>query len=156
MTGVDFEFQMYTDRYFSNTLHKAIHAHSQIAPTKTYAYIYDFVGKYNLGELFGVPRSEWSSAHTEDVMMIFNSSSYHHGLSKRDVEYQLSEIMTNVLSNFMATGYVPIIKLCYLLCCVFQIICRFSVSRYTGTKIIINQLHCGRTPSTYWTVRIRG
>ncbi|ODN01293.1 Esterase E4 [Orchesella cincta] len=102
--GMDTISDMYTDRYFSNTLQKAIRAHSRIAPTKTYAYIFDYTGKYNLGQLFGVPRSEWASAHTEDVMMIFNSSSFHHGLSKRDVEYQLSEIMTNVVSNFAATG----------------------------------------------------
>ncbi|CAL8094847.1 unnamed protein product [Orchesella dallaii] len=102
--GMDTISDMYTDRFFSNTLQKAIRAHSHLAPTKTYAYIFDYTGKYNLGQLFGVPRSEWASAHTEDVMMIFNSSSYHHGLSKRDVEYQLAEIMTNVVSNFVATG----------------------------------------------------
>lgn len=95
---------MYTDRFYSNTLHKAIHAHSRIAPTQTYAYMFDYVGKYNLGELFGVPRGEWGSGHTEDCMMIFNSSSYHHGLSKRDVEYELSEIMTNIVSTFVGYG----------------------------------------------------
>lgn len=95
---------MYTDRFYSNTIHKAIHAHSRIAPTMTYAYIFDHVGKYNLGELFGVPQDEWGSGHTEDSMMVFNSSVFHHGLSKRDDEYQLSKIMTNVIGNFVASG----------------------------------------------------
>jgi hypothetical protein len=48
---------MITDRIFISTIRKAIEAHSLVAPT--YAYIFDYKGKYNLGTLFGASESEW-------------------------------------------------------------------------------------------------
>jgi len=95
--------QMYTDRIFSAPLDEAIRAHSEVAPT--HSYIFSYKGKYNLGTLFGVPKSEWGISHTEDLFYYFNSSSYHHGLKKKDVEYELSSIMTNVLVNFATKRY---------------------------------------------------
>lgn len=52
---------MYTDRFYTSTIRKAIKSHSAIAPDSTYAYVFDYKGKYNLGSLFGSPESEWGT-----------------------------------------------------------------------------------------------
>lgn len=50
---------MYTDRYYTTSIRQAIRAHSSLLPDSTYAYLFDFKGKYNLGSLFGIPESDW-------------------------------------------------------------------------------------------------
>lgn len=93
---------MYTDRIFTNGLQQSIRTQGSIAPT--YAYIFDFMGNYNLGQVFGAAKQEWGVVHTEDLFFIFNSSIFHHGFKRNDPEYKLSEIVTNLLANFAKFG----------------------------------------------------
>lgn len=93
---------MYTDRIFTNTIQKAIRYHGSVSPV--YAYLFDFMGKYNLGQVFGAAKSEWGVVHTEDLFYVFNSSVFHDGFRRNDPEYRLSEIMTNLISNFARHG----------------------------------------------------
>ncbi|ODN02960.1 Venom carboxylesterase-6 [Orchesella cincta] len=94
---------MYTDRIFTNGIQQAIRSHGSIAPT--YAYIFSYKGQnYNLGEVFGAAKSEWGVVHTEDLFYMFNSSVFHHGFKRKDPEYKMSEIMTNLIGNFAKNG----------------------------------------------------
>jgi len=48
---------MATDRNFALPINKAIKYHARNAPT--YASLFSFLGKYNLGSTVGVPKREW-------------------------------------------------------------------------------------------------
>ncbi|CAG7815080.1 unnamed protein product [Allacma fusca] len=102
VASLDTFSEMYTDRHFGNSLHKALQYHSKIAPT--YSYVFDFMGKYNLGNLIGQRQHEWGVGHAEDTFYLFNSSSSYAGFKKSDPELKLSSIMVNVICNFVRTG----------------------------------------------------
>lgn len=93
---------MYTDRIFTNTIQHSIRTQSSVAPT--YAYLFDYMGKYNLGQVFGAAKPEWGVVHTEDLFYFFNSSVFHDGFRRNEPEYKLSEVMTNLISNFARYG----------------------------------------------------
>lgn len=93
---------MYTDRVFTSTIQNSIRTHGSIA--STYAYVFDYMGNYNLGQVFGAARSEWGVVHTEDLFYFFNSSVFHDGFRRKEPEYKLSEVMTNLISNFARYG----------------------------------------------------
>jgi len=48
---------MGTDRMFTAPINKAIKYHSRHGPT--YASLFSFLGKYNVGGSVGLPKSEW-------------------------------------------------------------------------------------------------
>ncbi|OXA40549.1 venom carboxylesterase-6 [Folsomia candida] len=94
---------IYGDRLTLSGVHKAIHAHSRVAPT--YGYIFGYKGKYSLGRVVGRDAKNWGVGCGEDLFYYFNSSTYQPGFKKADLEeLSMSNVMTTFLANFAATG----------------------------------------------------
>lgn len=94
---------MFGDRLFLPGISEAIRAHSLISPT--FAYLFDFRGKYNYANSIGKRSEEWSVGHGEDLYYIFNSSSQYNGFQKQDSkELELSHVLTEFISSFAANG----------------------------------------------------
>ncbi|CAG7821886.1 unnamed protein product [Allacma fusca] len=94
--------QLFGDRLFLHGVFKAITLHSHVAPT--FAYYFQYKGKYNAANLYGYNSDEWGVGHTEDLYYYFNSSSAYPGFKRSDREYQLSHILTTFLTTFAKHG----------------------------------------------------
>jgi len=94
---------MLADRFFRFGIIKSIQAHLEIAPT--YSYYFSFSeGKYNLANYAAYDSKEWGPGHAEDDYYFFNASNQYAGYKHGDPDYELSQIMTNMFTNFFNTG----------------------------------------------------
>ncbi|OXA51672.1 Venom carboxylesterase-6 [Folsomia candida] len=84
-------------------VHKALQAHSTLAPT--YGYMFSYNGKYNLATLAGIKPQEWGVGQGEDLFYVLNSTHLYQGFQKTDHEMILAKIMVNLFGNFASKRY---------------------------------------------------
>ncbi|ODM95633.1 Esterase FE4 [Orchesella cincta] len=93
--------QMVGDRLIVAAVHKGLQYHSKIAPT--YGYFFNYTGRYGTASIYGLKNEDWGISHDDDLIYLFNSTTYQ-ALKVGEREYDFSEFLINVWTNFASTG----------------------------------------------------
>lgn len=93
---------IFTDRELGYGIHKAIQAHSEIAPT--YAATYSYKAKKGLASIMGVNQDAYGVTHVDSLFTVFNMSIYQPGYMTTDPEFEIVKLMSNLYSNYAAKG----------------------------------------------------
>lgn len=96
--------QIYGDRLTLSGVHKAIHAHSRVAPT--YGYIFGYKGKYSLGRVVGRDAKNWGVGCGEGIVCkivrIYTNSYESYANLKTFIHFFATDLQT-----FSTTSIVP-------------------------------------------------
>ncbi|CAL8118952.1 unnamed protein product [Orchesella dallaii] len=93
--------QMVGDRLIVAAVHKGLEYHSKVAPT--YGYFFNYTGRYGTASVYGLNNEDWGISHDDDLIYMFNSTTYQ-ALKVGEREYDFSEFLINVWTNFASTG----------------------------------------------------
>ncbi|ODM95528.1 Esterase FE4 [Orchesella cincta] len=112
MGNEDFSFEtrhnfsrLFGDRFILECGLEAMRYHSQYTGAPVYGYRFSYQGRYSIVQKNGQDPQDWGVAHLDDLIYLFNNTDYFTiTLQPGDEEFRMSQIMTNIWSNFATFG----------------------------------------------------